>query len=117
MKEMLKGEVERAYVEIADNMTIGSEEYNNAVKGTGAIIDKVIEMDKIELEKEKLQHEKKNSIIKNIMTGVTFAVGTVVTIWANVDSKRFETGYVHSTEAGRQSQRKLLSFMDKFKAQ
>lgn len=109
------------YEEVIDDyerlgeMDITSEEYAKAVASANSIVDRLNEMDRIKLEREKAKDEKRDRLIKNIITGVSFGIATCVTIWANVDSKRFEMGNTQTTDAGKASTRRLLSFMDKVK--
>jgi hypothetical protein len=77
--------------------------------------EKAREEKKLEFEKARLEADKRDRFIKNVMTGVTFGVGALITIWANIDSKKFEGAFTHTTSAGRQSESKLLSFMDRVK--
>lgn len=105
-----------------ETMTAGSEEHAKATTAANITVDRLNEMRKIrieekklELEREKLKAEQRNNLIRTIVTVVTFTAGAGITIWANVDSKKFEGAYTHTTSAGRQSESKLLSFMDRVK--
>ena len=79
-------------------------------------VQKVTEDEKLAVEKDKLKFDKRDRLVKNIITGVTFVISLGVTIWANIDSKNFEREDTHTTESGRSSQRKLLGLLDKFRA-
>lgn len=118
----------KEYDEIG-RMELGSEQYVKTVQGANSIVDRLNETDRVELDKRKLEveeekikleqckleNEKQDRFWRNIITIGTFVAGAGITIWANVDSKRFELEGTHTTEAGRTSQRKLLSFWDKMK--
>lgn len=109
------------YEEVIDDyerlgeMDITSEEYAKAVASANSIVDRLNEMERIKIEREKAKDEKRDRWIKNAITVGTFVIATGVTIWANVDSKRFELGNTQTTDAGKASTRRLLSFMDKVK--
>lgn len=125
VKELLEEEIVNQ-IEALGN----AEEYTVSVDDTVRLMDKMIEMERLEqdrLDKEKsrrleedlklkeMAENKKDRLWKNALTIGTFVIGTGVTIWANIDSKKFEEGFTHTTEAGRTSTRKLLGFLDKFK--
>lgn len=111
----------------AGKMKLGSEDHVKTIAAANATVDRLNEIEKIKVEKRKLdveerkldieerklEHDKKDRFIKNALTIGIFAASTIVTIWANYDSKKFEGAYTHTTEAGRGSERKLLNFMDK----
>ncbi len=106
----------------AETMDAGSEDCTKATNIANCTVDRLNELRKIRLEEAKLEHERaklkaeeRDRLVKNIMTGVTFGVGVLVTIWANIDSKKFEGAFTHTTSAGRQSESKLLSLMDRVK--
>lgn len=128
IKQTLTEEVLNEYDEIA-KMKLGSDEYVKTVQGVNSMVDRLndleknendsikleLEADKLKLEQERLAFDKKGQKIGNIIKVTLFGVCTAVTIWANIDSKKFEMGYTHTSSAGRESTKKLLSFMDKFK--
>lgn len=106
----------------AESMDAGSEECVKTTNLANGTVDRLNELRRIRLEEKKLEFEKarleadkRDRFIKNVMTGVTFGVGALITIWANIDSKRFEGAFTHTTSAGKQSENKLLSFMDRVK--
>ena len=128
IRQTLTEEVLNEYDEIS-KMTLGSEDYTKTVNGVNSMVDKLndmqriendarkldIEEDKLKLEQERLAFDSKSQKVGNIIKVALFGVCTAVTIWANIDSKRFEMGYTHTSSAGRETTKKLLNFMDKFK--
>ena len=128
LENLLYGEVEDELGEIA-NMKLGSDEYTKTTNAVNGMIDRLheskkienetlrleIEKDKIEIEKEKNHNDNTNNVVKNIITATTFVLSAGVAVWANIDSKRFEKGFTHTTEAGRASNRIILNILDKFK--
>ena len=118
-----------AELEGISKMELGKDEHTKTAQVFNTMIDRVheskkleneafrleLEEQKLKIEEERNRHEKFNDVVKHVITGVTF-VGTIaVTVWANIDSKKFEMGYNHTTEAGRASTKKLLGFLDRFK--
>ena len=103
-------------LETIKEMEEGTDEYKVTVDGVTKLMDKSIEMRKLANEKEQkeadrfheqvlkqqqLADERKDRLVKNVITVVTFASGIVVTIWGTLKSLKFEeTGTVTST-AGR----------------
>ena len=128
MTHAMRKEALDEFVEIG-KLEIGSEKHLKAVQAVNSVVDRLnkieeiniekekleIEREKIEVEEQKLNNDKRNSLVRNVLTGATFVIATGVTIWANYDSKKFEGAFTHTTEAGKNSERKLLSLMDKVK--
>ena len=103
-------------------MDEGSEDWVKTMNGANSTVDRLNELRKIrleekklELEKQKLEAEKRNRWIDTGTKVALFMVAAGISIWANVDSKKFEGAFTHTTQAGRQSESKLLSFMDRVK--
>ena len=129
IRQTLTEEVLNEY-DVISKMTLGSEDYTKTVNGVNSMVDKLndmrriendarkldIEEDKLKLEQERLAFDSKSQKVGNIIKVALFGVCTAVTIWANIDSKRFEMGYTHTSSAGRETTKKLLNFMDKFKS-
>lgn len=125
VKELLEQEIVDELEALSKN-----EEYTVSIDDTIRLMEKKIEMDRLEqdrLDKEasrKLEEDlklkemaenKKDRIWKNCLTIGTFILSMGGYIWANVDSKNFEKGFTHTTEAGRKSTGKLLGLLDRFK--
>ena len=127
VETIMREEARRQYEEIG-RMQLGSEEYSRAVKGANEMMDRLYEAEKIgneakrieveeqkaEMEKIRIETERRDRRTQLIVNGAIFVISAGITIWANVDSKVFERTDTHTTEAGRNSTRKLLGFMDKF---
>lgn len=128
IKATMYEEVQNQYEEIS-KMELGSEQCVKAMNAINGTVDRLNEMEKLEIEDRKLdieeqkleierernENEKKDRLIKTAVGVGTFVLGTAVTIWGYVDSKHFEQGYTHTTNAGRESTRSLLNIMNKFK--
>ena len=91
-KTMLEESIQRTIEEV-DRMEIGSEEYKRATSTLVSLLEQYNQMDKLDAElqdrydareaeriaKEKqLEFEKKDSRIKNILTGISVIVGGVM---------------------------------------
>lgn len=113
-KTMYEG-VQKDFEEIG-GMDLGSEDRGRALDAANRTVDRLNEMKKIELEEQKIKNEKKHNTARLIVTAVTFVGSVLVTIGTYIDSKKFEQeGFMHSTEGGRGSSKKLLNLLDKFK--
>lgn len=106
---------QKTYEEV-QSLEIGSEQHAKAIQAANSMVDRLNEMKKIEnenrkldLEEEKLKSDKKDHLVRDIITVGLNVLFVGVTIWANVDSKRFEQGFTHTTEAGKSSSRTLLN--------
>lgn len=110
-------------------MELGSDQHLKTVGTINSMVDRLGESQKLDNEKKRLEIEERKSLIeaarlesekkdrtfKNIATVVTNGLFLGVTIWANIDSKRFEREDTHTTEAGKSSSRALLNLWSKIK--
>ena len=97
-------------------MEVGTEPYKSTVDSVTKLIDRMLEIDKFnnelnekieareteqEIERERMEHERKDRIIKNCLTGFSIVGGMALTVWGTFKSLKFEeTGTITST-AGR----------------
>lgn len=128
-KTLLEEEIQSEIDEIS-KLDVGSEKHKAASEALAKLLDKYNELEKTEIEaqdkyddreaerehreaelafKEKqLKHEKRDAIIKNILTGVTFVGGCALTIWGTKVSIKFEETGSFTTIMGRGFIQKLL---------
>ena len=89
-----------------------NEEYGTVKETVSMLFDKKIEMDKVESEqlikKQQLEDEKKDRLVKNIMTAAGIALPLLVTIWGTKVSLKFEEEGTFTTIMGRGFINKLL---------
>lgn len=128
VENVIREEASLEFEEIG-KMELGSDAHAKAVQAANAMVDRLNESDKIEnekrrldieerrldIEERKVENDRKLGLIRNALTFATFVGSVGVTIWANIDSKRFEQGFTHTTDAGRSSSRSLLNLLDKLK--
>lgn len=122
IEEQLQAVIEQDLDELK-GIAVGSEEYKVAVDGLTKLIDRAIEMDKIQIECEeksetrkiedrnrkaeeqmKLQQMKEDRIdrhIKNGLTAFSIISGIGVTVWGALKSWKFEETGTVTTTAGR----------------
>ena len=97
-------------------LELGSDKYKVTTDGIVILMDKAIEMDKInrdqderqanrnedlELKYRQIEAEIRDRKVKNVITVVISGVGTVVTIWGTLKTLKFEEVGTVTTMAGR----------------
>lgn len=115
--------------EIQDEITglgkleLGSETYKTTVDGVTKLLDKANEMKKIDAEareraesreieikfkNEQMQDDKKDRIVKNILTALSIGGGFVLTVWGANKSWKFEETGTVTNGPGREFMKKLF---------
>lgn len=116
VKDLLKKEIEEEINSLED-IPYGSPEYKTAAEITVKFLDKYNEMIRIEQdyldkkesrEQEKdlkiieMETDKKDRIVKNLLTGVSVVVGgIVIPIWGTIKTLKFEETGTVTSMAGR----------------
>lgn len=122
IKHVLDEEI-RSELENLGKESIGSDEYKSNVDGVTKLLDRKIELEKLEIEsKEKIESrnaeielklqqmkdERKDRLIRNGITVGTFVGSCLVYGLAFIASTNFEREGTFTTEGGRSSLRNLL---------
>lgn len=116
-------------VEIANELTelgklqLGSEEYRGTVDGLTKLMDRALEMEKLnadiqdkefvrendnDLKLKTFEDERRDRLVKNCLTAAGIIIPTVVTIWGTLKSIEFEKEGTITTIMGRGFIQKLL---------
>lgn len=99
-------------LEALAGMSKGSEDYKATVDGVGKLLDRAIEVERLEREYEEKERaraeEKKDRLIKNCLTAAGILIPTVVTVWGTIVSLNFEKEGTITTGIGRGFINKLL---------
>ena len=111
--EELLQEVITEDLENLKDLPVGSDEYKVAVDGVTKLLDRAIEMDKVQLDCEEksenrkfekqmktkqMKEERIDRIVKNSLTGLSIVSGIGLTVWGALKSWKFEeTGTITST--------------------
>jgi hypothetical protein len=107
-KTLLDDAVERGFNEL-DKMDVGSEEYVKTIDPLTRLSDRLIELEKLDLEKDKQYDDKKlrlkemkqeqlDRYIKHGLTAISVIGGIALTVWGAKASWKFEeTGTITST--------------------
>lgn len=115
MKQLLRDEIESELGELG-KLELGSDEYRKTVEGVTKLIDKTIEIDRVEMESDEqyekrkietqlklqqMEDEKKDRRVKNAISlgGILLPLG--VTIWGALKSWEFEKEGTVTTSFGR----------------
>ena len=125
VKTQLVEEIQKEIEELR-KLELGSEKYKVTADGITKLMDRAIEIDKIDGELKKreterefeealklqmLNDEKKDRLIRNIIEGVKIGGGLGLAAWAFVASMNFEKEGTLTTEGGRNALRQLLRFV------
>lgn len=115
IKTLLHEEIESEFKEL-EKTQVGSDEYKASIDGISKLIDRSIEMSKLEadikdkeetreletqLELKKQKDEHRNKTIANILTGTSIISGIALTVWGTLKSLKFEETGTVTTSAGR----------------
>lgn len=121
LEEQIKGGLEGL-----GNLDMGSEEYKSASEAITKLIDREIELKKLdsanddkrhqrlieikdrELDRKKYESDEKDRWIKNGLTAAGLIIPTIVTIWGTIKSFEFEEKGSITTIMGRGFINKLL---------
>ena len=122
VKNLLNEEI-RDEIEILSKLEVGSDEHKTAADALAKLLDKSIEMVKLDLEHQEkvdnreadqqikmlqIKDERKDRLIKNASTGVSVVGGFALTIWGTIKSIKFEQTGTITTIMGRGFIQKLL---------
>jgi hypothetical protein len=93
-------------------MEVGSEEYTKAVQGAGAIVDRLNEIRKIDLENERFKAEKRNRWAQVGTDVGKFVTALAVFTTFNYLMMGFELGNRQCTAVGENAQKKLMNMFN-----
>lgn len=122
IKTLLKDEIETELNTMGD-IEFGGEQHKLAVDSVGKLLDKLNDMEKMELEYQdkaaardmehelelkKMDDERKDRIVKNGLTLTSVVTGIGLTVWGTLKSIEFEKEGTITTIMGRGFIQKLL---------
>ena len=112
---MLHEEIQSEFEELK-KIEVGSDKYKTAVDGLTKLMDRAIEIDKLnvsvedrrdtrdvdaELKQEQLEADVKDRKVRNAISLAGIVIPTAVTIWGTLKSLKFEESGTLTTNAGR----------------
>ena len=106
-------------LETIGKMEVGSDEHKGAVDSVAKLMDRAIELEKLEVEREKcgdenyykdaqLASDKKDRIVKDIINAASIIVPTTLAVWGTFVTLKFEETGTVTTTAGRNFFSKLF---------
>lgn len=122
IKSLLDEEI-RSEIEEISKIEVGSEKHKVSVDAIAKLLDKSIELEKLDaeaqekyesriaeqdLKREQIKNDKRDSIVKNVLTGVSVIGGFGLTVWGTCKSLKFEETGVVTSIMGRGFIQKLL---------
>lgn len=122
IKTMLDEEI-RSEIEEVSKIQVGTDAHKASVEALTKLLDRSIELDKLDaeaqeryesriaendLKREQIKSEKRDQLVKNLLTGVSVIGGFGITIWGTVKSLKFEETGVVTSIMGRGFIQKLL---------
>ena len=122
IKSLVDEEI-RSEIEEISKIEVGSEKHKASVDALAKLLDKSIELERLDVEAQEkyesriaenelklkqLKDEKRDRIVKNVLTGVSVIGGFGVTIWGTLKSLKFEENGVVTSIVGRGFIQKLL---------
>lgn len=127
LKTLLREEIKDELTEL-NKMDVGTEEYKVTVDGIVKLVDRVNEIERSENERldkaesreiehdlklQQMRDEKKDRLIKNVLTGVSIVSGVTVAVWGTIVSMKFEKEDSFTSLLGRGWVNKTISFLKK----
>lgn len=122
IETLLREAIQREFEKL-QGFDVGSEEYKTTVDGLVKLMDRAIELEKLETEVQdkaenretdnelklkQMEVDKKDRLIKNCLTGAGIVIPSLITIWGTVKSLKFEQEGTVTTIMGRGFINKLL---------
>ena len=123
IEALLKREIEDEF-EVFQNMTLGTEDYKMTIDGLTKLLDRHIELKKVDYDHEEkaknreydnqlkikqMEEDRKDRWIKNGITIASFVIPSLITIWGTKKSFEFEKTGTITTIMGRGFLNKLIS--------
>lgn len=118
IQTLLNEEIKNEFEDLK-KMELGSETYKTMVDGLTKLVDRAIELEKIDVEQNeayenrqvelsKIEDDRKDRWVRNILTGASIVIPTAVTVWGTIKSINFEKEGTITTIMGRGFIQKLL---------
>lgn len=111
-EKLLHEEIRKEFEKLKD-MEVGTEKYKTAIDGLTKLMDRALEIDKINIEHEHNEKiradENKDRIARHVLTALGIAIPTATAIWGTLKSFKFEETGTITTIFGRGWLNKLLS--------
>lgn len=122
IETMLHDGIEDGFNELK-KIQVGTEEYKSTVDGLTKLLDRAIEIDKIDaetqtnadnreiensIELKKIADDRKDRVIKNCLTAASIVCTAGITVWGSLKSWKFEETGVVTSGPGREFMRRIF---------
>lgn len=107
IETLLHQEIVTEFDELQE-LEVGTEEHKTAVDDLTKLVDRAIEMERVELETKNKGDEQKDRLFRNCMAVAGVVVPAAITIWGTLKSFEFEKEGTITTIMGRGFINKLL---------
>lgn len=122
IETLLNDEI-KSELDLLKDMEVGSDDYKMTVDGLVKLMDRAIEIEKINIEHEEkssdreadtdiklaqMEEDKKDRFVKNLISVAGILIPTAVTIWGTFKTLKFEQEGTVTTIMGRGFINKLL---------
>ena len=118
IQTLLNEEIKNEFEDLK-KMELGSETYKTTVDGLTKLVDRAIELEKLDVEQNeayenrqvelsKVEDDRKDRWVRNILTGAGIVIPMAVTVWGTIKSINFEKEGTITTIMGRGFIQKLL---------
>lgn len=111
MSKMLNKEIQSEFEKL-EMMDIGSDQYKATVDGLTKLVDRAVEVEKLNIEHEnKIEQMKEEKIDRRIKNGIAIGgivLPSIITIWGTLKSLKFEETGAVTTNAGREFVKRLF---------
>lgn len=112
IKTSLEAEIQAELESLRGLEEMDPDAYKTTVEGLTKLLDRNIEMEKVEVDKnhkeQTMKAEKRDRIVKNSLTALGLVATTAVTIWGTLATFKFEESGTVTTIVGRGFINKLL---------
>ena len=111
MSKMLNKEIQSEFEKL-EMMDIGSDQYKATVDVLTKLVDRAVEVEKLNIEHEnKIEQMKEEKIDRRIKNGIAIGgivLPSIITIWGTLKSLKFEETGAVTTNAGREFVKRLF---------
>ena len=113
VRELLNEEIRTELEAIGEMEQVGGDEYESAVRGVTQLTDRLIKMEELDVEKKKVDVDRKDKLIRNVITVVTAAAGMFITLKSEKRAYKFEEVGTITTKPGNKALDRALNYFFK----